>query len=457
MTRPRREHGADECPEREWEVFVRDPVDSAILTIPLNSNFLPLATAFAERAAGALGLGRAEGLKLTLACEEVFGYLAAVAPPGEAVTITAEGRVYYLRLDFVFKAREVDLRLFNLAARISPDDEADLEQLGLLIASRTVERFLLTDQGHEGLLLSLFKERAYPPDEGHSAAAAPAEAELALRPAAPEDLAALARLLKAHHRLEVYPPSFAVPGKLIDMVASGEYSALVACDQQGRLGGAILWDRTAGRTVRCHGPYLFNRPGDSPAAEQLVEGCVSALAHSDAAGIIFMYPPPEMPGGYFELLGSLDFHAGDGGWLEMPCYYRQLQEDPGLVVWSHPGLDDFLKEQYQRLAFARDLNSSQGVEHRRGPHSVFSTSLDREHARAVLHPMWDGEDLAENLARHVKALNGEGVSNLFCHIDLAYTWQAALTGHLLEAGFTPRLILPFGGKGDVVIFQHRAE
>ena len=66
-----------------------------------------------------------------------------------------------------------------------------------------------------------------------------------------------------------------------------------------------------------------------------------------------------------------------------------------------------------------------------------------------------GADAAANLAQHVKILSAEDLPNIFFEIDLACAWQAALTPALLNNGFSPRLVLPYGGRADVVVFQHR--
>jgi hypothetical protein len=64
-------------------------------------------------------------------------------------------------------------------------------------------------------------------------------------------------------------------------------------------------------------------------------------------------------------------------------------------------------------------------------------------------------DATENLARHVKVLKAENILNIFFEIDLAHAWQANLTQALLENHFQPRLILPYAGEADVVVFQYR--
>jgi len=42
-------------------------------------------------------------------------------------------------------------------------------------------------------------------------------------------------------------------------------------------------------------------------------------------------------------------------------------------------------------------------------------------------------------------------------MDLGVPQQSAYTPALLENGFTPRLLLPHAGEGDLVIFQHQQQ
>jgi hypothetical protein len=304
--------------------------------------------------------------------------------------------------------------------------------------------------------LVLSKDKGYPPAQG---APPPAEPLAAFRVegAPAEALILAARYLPVHYAAEFYPAGLERPGRLMDMVASGEYGALAARDEVDRLGGLLVYNLAGGRTASLYGPYLFNQPPGSDMAAQLVEAALGSLGKSEALGVVCLAPPPELPAAYFEPLGY--FYAGDptGERRRQPCYYRQLNEDLGAAVWAHPALVDFLRGFYRGLALARQINHTHPEGQRRPAHSVLATELNRATASAVLRPMWDGQDALQNLAQHVKLLSSEGVANLLCEIDLGLAWQAELGGDLLAAGFGPRLVLPHGGRGDLLILQHGAQ
>jgi hypothetical protein len=133
-----------------------------------------------------------------------------------------------------------------------------------------------------------------------------------------------------------------------------------------------------------------------------------------------------------------------------------LEEDQGLSVWSHSLLEDFLKSEYRRLFFAREINGVRDDGERSSAFSVLSPEFDRSTGRVTLHPVWLGEDSLEIMKAHVDTLVNEGLKNIFFEMDLGMSWQCRFTPALLDTGFEPRLILPYAGKGDLVIFQLKA-
>ncbi|MEW5725974.1 MAG: hypothetical protein AB1896_22895, partial [Thermodesulfobacteriota bacterium] len=85
--------------------------------------------------------------------------------------------------------------------------------------------------------------------------------------------------------------------------------------------------------------------------------------------------------------------------------------------------------------------------------SVLSTELDRPQGLATLRPLVFGRDAADNLAAHLDLFHQEGLAGVFFEMDLDRAWQAGFTPALLGLGFTPRLVIPYAGRGDLVVFQ----
>ena len=147
-----------------------------MLSVDADEVFLPLVTAFVEKAANCFGLGMDESLMLTLASEEVFMHLCrVVTPSGGPVEIVCSNGGYYAQAVFSLPTDAFDMRAFNLTATISIEDDADLDAMGLVIASRSVDRFLLNREEGRDLRLTLIKEKTYPmPTEAAARGCGPA-------------------------------------------------------------------------------------------------------------------------------------------------------------------------------------------------------------------------------------------------------------------------------------------
>jgi hypothetical protein len=430
---------------------VRQVVILSVFTDPV---FIPLVTAFLEHSAQAQGLARKEALALTLAGEEVFTYLCRLAGTGQQMEIHSGKGGYYVRADFIFAARELNLRAFNLASSVSLEDEVGLNELGLLIASRSVDHFTLTQERNQ-VQLSLIKEKAYPRlESGKVPLPRPVEAYTIKTPNTAA-LKWLAQQIGESYPSPDLPASFRYPGKLVDMVESQDFQAALAEGPAGEVSGGLLWHWVGERTVECFGPYLFP-PGSNPAmAEALIDACLGSLARTPAVGLINRWPTIDFPRRYFESLGTLTDQGTDGEAKEAPHYFRQLAEDPGCVVWSAPELEPFLKEAYRRLVLPREIRLSRSWGESRAEFSLLASALDRTRKTATLRPVLSGADIVENVRQHRRLFQREGILHCTLELDLAQPWQAEFTAPLLANDFVPRLIIPYGAVGDLVIFQGR--
>jgi len=431
--------------------------DDVQLRVRLNPAFTPLVTSFAEESAKAFGLDRNSALKLTLACEEIFTYMCGIDKNDKPLTITASNGVYFVQVRILCEVAHFDPRAFNLTAHISEKDEAGLEEMGLLIASRLVDRFGIFRTSGDGLEVVLIKEKTYPETAGTESVEVKPLKTMNIQIPDPETLKLFARQIVSVYADNLYPPDFRFPGKVADMVASGEYNALLAVDDKGSIGGGLMWRRRiAGKKmVECYGPYLFNQLPESGMAEKLTDALIGSISKTDALCLINEYPTPELPKQYFEQLGVVDYYTPDGKSIPWPFYYRFLKEDLGAQVWAHPALEKFLQDQYKSLFFARKIVLTGYGGETRPPHSVLAAQFIRTQQMVFLRPIWDGIDASQNLSQHIEILRNEGMRIIFFEIDLGHSWQVNFTPALLENGFTPRLILPYAGKADIVIFQYR--
>ncbi len=428
------------------------------LRVPLDPLFLPAFTSMVEHASRAFGMGNGETLKLVLAAEELFTYLTPLADPGQALDAECSDGVYCVRLSVLLPVQPLRMRAFNLTARWSPDSEPDLEDLGLLLAARSVDHLQISERPPRGMHLLLTKEKAYPeePVPGSGPDPIPLKSFEVISPD-PEEVKVLASHVCRFFPASEVPGIFRFPGKLVDMAACGEYGILAARDKGSGIGGGMAWRSQGSGLVEIFGPYVFHAAERSSVARALLDACVGKHGRTEALGVICRYGTSGVPAGYMESLGSLIRRKTSGTPLPQPVLYRQLKEDPGRWVWSHPRLRGFLEAQYDRLYLGRSIQVVEPAGEQRSPFSVFSTEFDRSHGRVTLRPLWEGADAAENLSRHMDLLQGEDVSQVLFELDTGRARQAELAPVLMDGGFEPRLVIPHGGEGDLVVFQYRKD
>lgn len=418
---------------------------------------LPLLTSFVENAAIAMGLEKTEALALTLATEEVFLHLCGTFSKEEEIEVRCARGGYYVRADFLFPAQDLDLHAFNITTSVSPMNKCDVEMMGLVLASRSVDCFrLLREAGHR-VRLELIKEKAYPMRTEDLVKLPKGLMNFSLRAVRRGEILMLSGLVKTAYEEQFFPHFFNYPGKLLDMLDGGEYDALVAVGPLGEVGGVILWHWMNARTVECFGPYVFGQDQGSRMGVELLEGCIAAIARTQAIGLFNCYPTPQLSLAHFELLGSVFACGPDGTKVQRDRWFRLIQEDPGSVAWGHPLLERFLRREYQRLVLPREVRLIRSAGESQPRHSVFFTEFDRPNARVVLHPAWPGADLEENLLQHLELLRREGILNVFFMMDLGQSWQPDFVPVLMVHGFHPCLIIPYAGVGDLVLFQLQGE
>jgi hypothetical protein len=432
-----------------------DPSRVTRLEIMPHARFLPVLTGFVEQSVAAVGLGPAEARALTLAAEELLGYLTRCAASDRPLRVACAGQDHQVNLTIDLDPGALSLRWFNLTSRPVVDlDQDDLSaEIGLVIAARVVDRLLLSRVG-DTLRLDLIKERVYP-DPPPASNVAPAGPAVACRSPDGAELALALSVLRDQYGPSL-PRDAAHPARMRDMIAAGAWQAVLAVDAAERLCGLLVWRWTSDRVVECLGPWLFDeQPPDT--ARLLLNDLLGRLARSACVGLVNRHDASALPDGFFETLGTLTRSSvgGERAPVEMPVRYRHLAEDAGAVVWTGSRLRPFLQEAFDRMAFARDLYDlpAQGGD-AAGSDAVLAVDSDRAAGSVTLRPLWWGPDAPAVVSDHVALLRREGWPDILCELDLGQSWQARFGPALLDAGFAPRLVIPDGGRGDLLVLQH---
>ncbi len=427
---------------------------NVVLNITSRMAFLPVVTSFVEQTAKAMTLGKNEALALTLAAEEIFTYLCRLTTSICNLKIYCADMGYGVRTDFVFAAANFCLRAFNLTATVAVDDAASLDEMGLLIASRSVDWFdFFEDQDHT-LHLSLIKEKRYPEVKPEAVLPVLPSTQFEIVRADSDNLKVFASRVLRYYPEILTPTVCRYPGKLVDMVSSGSMSAALALDSSktAEVEGGILWAPFNQHTIECFGPFVFNHPAPNAISEALLDTCMGDIAHTPSVALINRFPTPELPPGYFESLGTLDIRSS-GAVTTMPVYFRQLKEDPGARVWGHVDIEAFLHREYDRLSLPRHITMFQDVGEMQNSDSVLSTTFDRIRGQITLRPVCSGTDMTRNIKQHIQLLQKESVVEIFLEIDTGISWQLSFVPGILQSGFVPKMLIPYGGSADLIIFQ----
>lgn len=433
------------------------PTRTLSLKLPAEASFIRLAPLFVGQGAIGLGLDAAAADELSLAAEEIMAHVVRAGSPGGEVEISCFAGSHFVQTDFSFPLAGSGLRALNMTARVSLDDQSGLDEMELLIASRMADRFRISRRADGNAALTLIKNFSYSEMAEVGPAKVVAVSRFELKEPDPAQIKWLLRLINQVSSPASYPQDFLQPGKVIDMAAAGDYRLLVATSPAGEIGGGIVWRWEGVKTVEFFGPYVFHKESSGEIARALMEGCLARVARTSALVLINRMPPAELPEGYLEPLGTISMQKADGVVQRLTARFREMHEDLGAVTWSHPGLHGFLEAEYRRLYFPREIRPLSSDGEAAEPYSVLSAEIDRHLGRVTFRPIWPGADRLDNLKKHLDLIGSEGLSLVFFEMDLGSSWQVEFTEELLQLGFTPQLILPHAGSGDLLIFELRIE
>lgn len=424
---------------------------TASASFPFSPDFLPLAMAFTEKAVRGFAFGEKETSSLVLAVEEIFSFYLDQLSGATGIDLRLANENYQLVVTIGFRVAHPDLRAFNLTYRVNPEDEDSLAGLGPMIAARSVTRLRL-DFGHdERLDLQLTRTREYAAVQPLALPALPPAAALRFQLPGGADIDYFARLATADDATWV-PPWLLRSGMAADMLAAGALGGILASRGETMVGG-VFWRNLSESTIELFGPYLLYPDPDDTVLSDLLDEAVGRIARSGARSLLRRQGRLAGYDRFFDRLGELVLIRG-GETVRWTHYYKQLREESGATVYAEPRFAAFLCAEYDRLCLPRQVREALPPSDARGRSaaSVFSVDFEPERSLATLRLLVKGNDLAGNLTRHMQLLEREGIRNIIVEIDTALPDDSALVPLLYAVGFTPRLLLPEAGRGDLVIF-----
>ena len=453
-------------------------IDKITLSIPPRIEHLHLVQAAVEKTGVIAGLSKTKTLNTALAVEEIFCYLCSEASRDERIDLIIDFHGYYMHAGFQFSIDEDNYTGLNLICKgrqaqptgpiqlnlLSFDDSVDtmeedfpdLAGIGLLLASRSVDRMWLEKKTEDRLEISLIQEKEYPEKSSEllKVVSFSLPYSVSATPSAVELRKAAALTTSKYHKA-MYPGSLSQPGKLADAVINKQMGACVALDTQHNPAGLMCWHRYNVQSIAFYGPYVFSDDDQEKIAHQLADRFLELLApRNDVMCVFSLRTTPELPEELFIRLGGVHLAGPSHGIVLRPAYFSYMPAENPAEVWAHPELTDYLKNEYGRLGLVRNIHYSREEDEGNPVNSVISAEIDREQGEVILRPLWGGDDVSDNVIDHVETLKRENIPNVFFHMDLAHSYQAHFTPALIENGFSPKLIIPYAGDLDILVFQH---
>jgi hypothetical protein len=428
----------------------------AELTVPLSLDIVHLVTGAVDQAALVFGFQDEERDRCILGVEEVFVYLASKEGRETDITVRILDGGYYLQVTLVFPPISFPVQVLNITAVNDPQNQSSFADVGIFIAARITDRFLLNQDNVKETIVHLIFEKKYPEFmETLEPPTLDTVPELFLvSPGTNEEIKqAAARVFSTY--TSHAPDFFRFPGKVVDMVRSGEYRMVLASDRKGCVFGCLLW-RKGKNLIEAFGPFLFI--SHRTLGEDLVRYTLESLGRSGAVCMIIRDPTPQAPMSWFEELPCLmDFYIRDT-WI-FSCMkewraplYRQLEEDTGAVVIVHPDLTPAVRTWYDIMALPRTVISASPAGEQPGDYSSFTVKIDKNSGKAVISSRTIGKDASVVLSAHLALLLDQGYSDISYEMDMSDENEPYIYPGLINAGFRPIYILPWGDHGDICIF-----
>lgn len=423
------------------------------LKLELEPTRMPVAVSFAESAARSAGFEERGLSLLALSVEELFLALCDAMPGLEAELVFRDLR-YAVSLAFRFPQPPPDLKVFNITAR--PDHESDqgLSSMGLFLASRACDQFSVQQLQGGSWEIRLLKERNYPEDAQQDETDDPATQNTwdIVDIPSPGLVKQLSTLIACRYQSAQFPEEFTPQGKLLDKLASNRYGVIAAQTDKGELVGGLIWRTTAKKVVECFGPYL-NKPGDPLLlTDTLCERLFRLFGRSNHSGIVVYSPQALLPSSGFEPSGSIETRHGT-----IWAGYRMLDEEFGAVAYLSSDLMPFYNNFCNNMALARETREYHDSGEAGDGLTLLSARLDRASGAAYFTPLLVGRDAGQVIAEHLQLFDAEGYTTVCCMIDTGRPFDSLLTPHLLTNGFIPRILIPWGGTGDLIQLFRQSE
>lgn len=412
---------------------------AAELKVPLNQEFLPLVLSYVESSAKIFGLGESETMPLILATEEIFSFLMFNAKSADELALKCRYRGSYLELIAKFTAEMLPVESLNLTSKISADDDSALESMGLMIAARSVDKLHLDIDDEGNMLLYMIKNKMYKKLEPEPMPEITYGERFTAVDIDVERIEEFCKLALAKYHGTPAAELVEYPERLADMISRGDFDGCFVEDEKEQIAGALLW-KSDGKALIGHGLYLFTQ--SEVAAAALIDGCTVRSVMLKPF-LLFIKDATEDTKGMFLKVKS-------------SAYLTMNPMDKVSGVYLCPRLVSYVRDYFKYLGIAKNIyEQMDDIDDisKLSPKSAFAADVDKENKAVTLSVLWLGQDAVQNLKNHVEVLQKEGFLNITFLLEMSKQSDAVMGEFLLQAGFTPDVIIPETAEGDILTWK----
>lgn len=416
-----------------------------ILKINAEQKFLPLVISFIENSSKGYSFSEKETTALVLASEEIFSYLCRVNKES-LIEIECISKNYLIEVVWKFSRKNFNPRAFNITCKINPDDDSSLEEMGLLIANRITDNFNMQEEGNE-IIISFSKYRTYP--EIKQGIYNPSGLkELKIINPEKQQIILLSEIIRQGADAETLPSFLNSPYMLADMFAQKDIEAKILAGENGIVAGGVLWKKAGNETCEMFGPFVHINFDQEKYSLELTNSCIESIGKENYKGLLCLYQGQNFPQQFFEEIGE---YSGK------KIYFRELQEDTGIISWVNEKVSLYIKEQYEKLFLPREVIVVPDYDSSNNKYSVVSSDINRVAGSVKLYPLIYGADIKNNIREHINLFMEENLKEIFFEFDLGINFHALFVSALLENNFIPSFIIPCGGRGDLLMMQYSSQ
>jgi anti-sigma regulatory factor (Ser/Thr protein kinase) len=403
---------------------------------------------FVENSCMDSGFDKKRALKLRLSCEEIISALYSIEKNNNPCQVSITDKPDKVVLSIEFFPSGLDLKAFNLPFKPDPLENDNQNDLGLAIASRYVDDFIMEELQFGKIRLNFSVNKSFSPETQNIEP--PGEINF-FRLVKPNKIliTEFSILLNTFYKNNDFHPLFFAPQRLNALFKSGELTAVISVNEKNKVTGGAFCIQTRPEMLEFFGPFVFSSNLKNQTAQDLACHLLEKVARKPYKGVFCtFYEKSYFPEKYFIPAGK-DFSQNQ----EKTAWYFPLSDDYGGEIFIHPDISEYVLNAVKKQDLPRNISILENTDNPEKSSSVFASKISANTKKAVIKIMVTGKDFEQNLDQHINYFKELEIENLSVDIDLSVQSQAKILSVLIKNEFNPSIFLPCGAKGDLLVMS----